>query len=110
MGYSYYLNHRNIWIAGTNGVGMGNYCIGIQLIYYYAMLVIITPMTLLKKVIGIPVGIVITFLLNIVRVTGLCLVSLYYPQYMEYAHDHIFNIVVFGALIGFYFLLTKERN
>lgn len=109
MGYTTYLNGRIIWIADANGMAMGNYCIGIQLIYYYAMLVIISPMPVLKKATGIPVGIAITFLLNIIRISGLCLVQKYIPQYVHYAHDHVFNIVVFGTLMGAYYFLSKEK-
>jgi exosortase/archaeosortase family protein len=109
MGYESYTHNRMVWIVGANGIDVGNYCIGIQLMYYYIMLLLVTPMSMTKRLIGIPVGIAITFLLNIVRVSGLALVALYIPQYMFIAHDHVFNIIVFGTLIGFYYLLIKER-
>lgn len=108
MGYPAYEQQRSLWIANTNGITIGNYCIGIQLIYYYAILVIISPMIPLRKAIGVSGGIVITFFLNIIRATSLCLVSLNFPQYIKYAHDHIFNVVVFGTLIAFYFYLLKK--
>ncbi len=109
MEYETYIHHRTIWIKNTKGLAIGNYCLGVQLMYYYIMMLLITPMTALKKMIGIPTGIVITFFLNIVRVTSLCLVSLYAPEYMHIAHDHIFNIIVFGSLMGFYYYLLKEN-
>jgi exosortase/archaeosortase family protein len=108
MGYETYTHHRTIWIINTNGLAIGNYCLGIQLMYYYIMLLLITPMSKLKKVIAIPCGIIITFFLNILRIISLCLVSLYAPQYMHLAHDHVFNIIVFGTLMGFYYYLIKD--
>lgn len=110
MGYKAYTQHRTIWIEGANGVSMGNYCIGVQLMYYNSMLILITPITRLRKVVGIPVGIVITFFLNFIRVISLCFVQLYIPKYVEYAHDHIFNIIVFGTLMAFYYYLIKEKK
>ncbi len=108
FGYEAYASQRIAWIKDTSGVIMGNYCIGIQLMYYYVLLLLVSPMRIYKKTGGMITGIVVTFLLNIARVAGLCLVALYIPQYMFIAHDHVFNIIVFGTLIGIYYLLTKN--
>src|SRR5688572_24569498 len=67
MGYEAYQHDRIIWIAGGNGIGLGNYCLGIQLMYYFSMLLIITLLTLRKKLLGIAAGIFITNFLNVVR-------------------------------------------
>ncbi len=108
LGYEAYAWQRTAWIRNTGGVVMGNYCIGIQLMYYYVMLLLVAPLRIYKKIGGMVTGIIVTFLLNIARVSGLCLVALYIPKYMFIAHDHVFNIIVFGALIGIYYLLTKS--
>ena len=110
LGYTAYAEGRRIWIPGSGGIGFGNYCIGLQLIYYYVLLVLITPISGTRKAIGIPVGILITFLLNLVRISSLCLISLYAPDMMKYAHDHVFNVVVFGSMMWFYYYLTREND
>jgi exosortase/archaeosortase family protein len=110
IGYESYTYHRMVWVVDANGIVIGNYCIGIQLIYYYTLLLFVTPMSGIKKAIAIPVGVIITFILNIIRISSLCLVALYAPHYLNLAHDHIFNIVVFGTLLGFYFWLIKEKH
>jgi exosortase/archaeosortase family protein len=97
---------RNAWIEGSEGVIMGNYCIGFQLMYYFLMLIVVSPFTLKLKLISLPLSVLITFIINIIRVSGLCLVVKFTPEYIFLAHDHLFNIVVFGTLIGFYYYLN----
>ncbi len=108
MGENAFTKGRKLWIDGYPGVGVGNYCIGVQLMYYYAMLVLISTIGFWKKIIGIIIGILITQTLNIIRIVGLCLISAYYPEYVFLFHDFIFNVVVFGTLIVFYYFFTRN--
>lgn len=107
IGYNAYAMERTLWINYVPGVTVGNYCLGIQLMYYFALLVLVSPLTWRAKLLGALAGIVITMLLNIVRVTGLVLVSYHAPEYMFLAHDHLFNILVFGTLLLFFYYLTR---
>jgi exosortase/archaeosortase family protein len=86
----------------VHAVGVGNYCLGLQLMYYNTLLVLISQASAKRKIIGIGFGIVITNVFNVIRITGLALIALHYPTWIEVAHDHIFNIMVFGTMIGFY--------
>lgn len=110
LGFEAFSNGRQAWLSGTEGVIMGNYCIGFQLMYYFSMLIIISPFSKLTKFIAVPIGIFLTFLLNIIRVAGLCLIVAYAPDYVFLAHDHLFNILVFGVLLGFYYYLSSTNK
>ncbi len=109
MGYEAYSFKRIVWIEGYKGVEIGNYCIGVQLMYYFSTLVLISEISLKKKFIAVPIGIFITQTLNIIRIVALTLVVVYVPQLTVLFHDHIFNIIVFGTLILFYYLLVKDK-
>jgi exosortase/archaeosortase family protein len=106
IGFVSFHEGRNAWIEGSEGVIMGNYCIGFQLIYYFLMLIVVSPFSIKLKLISLPLSILITFVINILRVSGLCLVVKFTPEYIFLAHDHLFNIVVFGTLISFYYYLN----
>lgn len=108
LGYHAFAMQRTLWIDYVPGVTVGNYCLGIQLMYYFTMLVLVSPLTWRAKIIGSLLGVVITMLLNIIRVTGLVLVSYHAPDYMFLAHDHLFNIMVFGVLLLFFYYLTRR--
>lgn len=110
LGFEAHHMGRRLWIVGSSGIGMGNYCIGFQLIYYFSMLILISSFTLPKKMYALLAGVLITYILNILRSSSLCLIDLYIPEYMFLAHDHIFNIIVFGTLIGFYVWLNRNKT
>lgn len=102
LGYASKVTERSIWIEDVHAVGVGNYCLGLQLMYYNTLLVLVSQASAKRKIIGIGFGIVITNVFNVIRITGLALIALHYPTWIEVAHDHIFNIMVFGTMIGFY--------
>jgi exosortase/archaeosortase family protein len=102
LGYASKVTERSIWIEDVHAVGVGNYCLGLQLMYYNTLLVLISQASAKRKIIGIGFGIIITNVFNVIRITGLALIALHYPTWIEVAHDHIFNIMVFGTMIGFY--------
>jgi exosortase/archaeosortase family protein len=109
FGQNAYSFERKVWIEGANGVGIGNYCIGIQLMYYFSMLIVISDLSLKNKLVALPVGVFITQTLNIIRIVALALVAAYVPSLTVLFHDHIFNIIVFGTLITYYYLITKSK-
>jgi exosortase/archaeosortase family protein len=109
IGYKAYSFNRIVWIEGYNGVSIGNYCIGLQLMYYFSLLIIISGISFKNKVIAIPTGIFITQVLNVIRIVVMNLVTVYTPKLIVFFHDHVFNIVVFGTLIAFYYYLNKTK-
>lgn len=96
-------------IKDKPGVALGNYCLGFQLMYYFIMLVIIAPFSFIKKIIASVSGIAITIFLNIFRIAALCWLVVYHPSLMAVSHDYIFNIVVLGVLMMFYFFLIRKK-
>jgi exosortase/archaeosortase family protein len=104
------INGRTIWLHPLPGVTIGNYCLGLQLMYYFILVVAITPMSWGRKLLGVFGGIGLVWLLNIARIYGLVLVSYHAPKYLFLAHDHIFNIIVFAVLLPFFYLLSRGKK
>ena len=110
-GYQTHLESNYILrIEGSGGIALGNYCLGFQLMYYFAMLVLISALSPKKKVFGIATGIVIIPLLNIFRITGLVWIDSFAPRLRFISHDYIFNIIVFGMLLLFYWWLLNKKD
>lgn len=107
LGYKAYSGSSSLWLADVPGVTVGYYCLGIQLMYYFAMLVFISPFSAKFKAIGIVSGIAITMVLNFIRIVSLVLIGYYAPKLLFIAHDHIFNIMVFGTLLLFLYRLNQ---
>lgn len=109
IGYEAYSFGRIVWIEGFSGVGIGNYCIGLQLMYYFSMLILISDISLINKFIAVPTGLFITQVLNVIRIVVMNLITVYAPELIIFFHDHVFNVIVFGTLITFYYFLNKTK-
>ncbi len=102
MGYASHITERSIWIEDVHAVGVGNYCLGFQLIYYNTMLIVISAVSVKRKLFFTILGIAITQMLNVVRITGLSVLALKKPEWIPFFHDHVFNLLVFGIMIFLY--------
>lgn len=102
MGYFSHITERSIWIEDVHAVGVGNYCLGFQLIYYNTMLILISKVSINRKLFFVFLGIGITQLLNVVRISGLSILVLKKPEWVHFFHDHVFNLLVFGIMIFLY--------
>jgi exosortase/archaeosortase family protein len=102
LGYQAEITGRSIWIEQIHAVGVGNYCLGIQLIYYFSLLVLISKASKIQKAKAILFGVLITQVLNIIRISGLAILVLLKPEWVHFFHDHIFNVMVFGVMILYY--------
>lgn len=96
-------------IEGKQGIGIGNYCLGFQLMYYFIMLVIIAPLSFIKKMWAGIAGIAITIFINIFRTAALCWIVVFKPSLMAVSHDYIFNALVLSVLMLFYYFLVRKR-
>lgn len=110
LGYTSVVTGRSIWINQVHAIGVGNYCLGIQLMYYNTLLILITRASVKKKWIAIGFGIFITHFLNVIRISSMALIALYAPQWLAFAHDHVFNVMVFGTMIGFYYVYLVRTS
>ncbi|MCX6200360.1 MAG: exosortase/archaeosortase family protein [Bacteroidetes bacterium] len=109
LGYSTENSGYLLNIKDKQGIALGNYCLGFQLMYYFIMLVIIAPFGFIKKILASVSGIFITIFLNIFRIAALCWLVVFHPSLMAISHDYIFNIVVLGVLMVFYFFLVRKK-
>jgi exosortase/archaeosortase family protein len=94
-------------IKGYSGVGVGHYCLGFQLMYYFSMLILVSEINKSGKFFGLISGIIITTILNIIRISVLNLMTVYAPGWLFLSHDYIFNFGVFGILMLLYNRLLK---
>ena len=97
-------------IKGNGGVSVGNYCLGIHLMYYFIMLLLISKISWMKKLIGSVTGILITNVLNVFRIAIFNVVKVSAPYFLPVMHDYIFNAIVLGALFVFYLFLLREPD
>ncbi|HEV7232545.1 MAG TPA: exosortase family protein XrtF [Bacteroidia bacterium] len=108
LGYTVFTTHsetiRTVGIDGTHGLWIGDPCDGITLFALFTAFIIAFPGPLKHKIWYIPSGIVAIFVINVLRITGLCLVVLYKPNWLDINHDYIFKVLVYGFIFSLWMI------
>ncbi|MFI5149125.1 MAG: exosortase X [Bacteroidia bacterium] len=102
LGYTTFTSHsdtiRVVGIDGTNGVWIGDPCNGITLFALFTAFLLAFPGPAKHKFWFIPAGIFGIFLVNTIRIAGLCMIVLYKPQWLSFNHDYVFKILVYSFI------------
>ena len=82
---------------GTLGVEFG--CLAVNLMYFYAGFILIFFGSWKQKLWYIPLGILIINTINIIRLIGLGLTIIYYPEYLSFNHHFLFTLITYLIII-----------
>ena len=105
------IDNYTVLVNGLGGVSIGNYCLGIQLGFYFSALIIAYPGGKWKRKLAfIFIGILCINLLNISRFIGLIYISAYKPELLDLAHEYIFNYTIYAFAIFMLYIWIKKIN
>lgn len=103
LGFSSFVLHNySVHVRNMGQVNIGNYCLGIQLWFYFAALIFsYNAGNFWNKIFFVLIGVLIINLLNVLRFVGLIFILKKYPQKVDFSHEYIFNytIYVFSILM-----------
>ncbi len=102
------LGNDVIKVRGYGGVGIGNYCLALELFVLFVALVGSYPAPLKHKLWFIPAGVLAIHGINVLRITGLNLLTVYAPAYADFNHHFTFRLVVFVFILVMYSLFVKR--
>ena len=91
-------------------VGVGNYCLGIQLCVYFVALICSYPGKWKRKLIYSVIGIVAISILNILRFVVLVFAFHAWPNNMNFNHDFVFNVIVYIFIFIMWILMVKRGD
>jgi len=100
----------NIYFHQKNVVSIEDPCNGLELFVLYAGFIICMPAALRRKIFFILGGIVLIYIVNVLRCAGITYIILYYPAHANFAHHYIFTFIVYGFIIGLWLLFTNKLN
>lgn len=101
-------NIRTIGIDGTHGLWVGDPCNGLSLFALYIGFIIAFPGPWKAKLLFIPSGIAIIHIMNILRIVGLCIVTLKYPNWLDFNHTYTFKIIIYGVIFFLWYLYVTR--
>lgn len=99
LGYEVFTgSDRLIGIQGVPGLWVGDNCNGIALFALFAGFIIAYPGPWKKKLLYIPVGILLLQVLYIIRIVVLAIIQTYSLEMTEFNHTYTFNIIIYGFI------------
>lgn len=95
FGFTVFTYSDAVGVDGTHGVLIGTPCNGLSLFALFTGFIVIFPGKLKDKLFFIPMGLIAIHLLNILRLVGLAIVVVYYPDSLQFNHKYTFTIIVY---------------
>lgn len=109
LGYDVEQQGTNIVkVVGYGGVGIGNYCLAVELFVLFVALVASYPGSFITKAWFIPLGLLSIHFINVIRVISLNLLTVYAPEYADFNHHFTFRVIVFVYILFLYQLFLKR--
>ncbi len=83
-------------------------CNGLEILVLYAGLILCLPAPPYRKLTFILGGIILIEILNVIRCSGLVLVFLHHPEYLDFSHHYLFTFVIYAFIFWLWYLFSKE--
>ncbi len=79
-------------------IGIADSCNGLILFIVFSGLIVCLPGQWKKKLLYIPLGISLIYLLNIIRIFSLTLIQIHAPEWLNFNHHYVFTLIVYGFI------------
>lgn len=108
IGYNATPKDFMIQIDNEDVVFVYHACNGMVLMALFVGFIIAFPGPITKKLLYIPIGILLINLLNILRVTALALNAHYFSHTVDFNHKYTFTVIVYAAIFGLWMIWVKR--
>lgn len=88
----------------SHGVWIGEPCNGIKVFGLFAIFIFSFRGDLIKKLIFVPLGILIIHILNIIRIALLTYISAVNPYILDFNHNITFQLLIYGSMLALWYL------
>jgi exosortase/archaeosortase family protein len=99
-----------ILLNGQRTIGIADTCNGLELFILYVGFIICIPTSFKRAAIFITLGIVVIFILNILRCSGMFWFNLHRKEWFDFAHHYAFKIIVYAAIFGGWVWYCRKIN
>lgn len=100
FGVDIFLDYRVLGIPGTAGVIIVNGCNGLEAIGLFVGFVMAYPGDNFKRALFLPMGMLVIYIINVIRIVVLVLLQYYHPQSFDFAHDYSTSAIFYLAIFG----------
>jgi exosortase/archaeosortase family protein len=111
LGYPTFEGSDRLWgIDGTSGLWVGDACNALSLFALYSLFIISFPASKKTKLVFIPLGIVIIFIANIIRMISLALIQKHFGyDATVFNHTYTFTFLIYLLIFALWLNFTKRN-
>jgi len=89
-----------ITLSGQPAVIVGHECNGLVLYALFGGFILAFPGPLRRKLWFVPLGLLLIYALNVLRIMALCLNNYYSRQTVDFNHHYTFTAIVYASIFG----------
>ncbi|MCB9255500.1 MAG: exosortase/archaeosortase family protein [Chitinophagales bacterium] len=109
MGYSLKLNSRNLFLSGTEGLYVGDHCLGLSATFIFAAIILMLKAKWTHKILYALAGIILIFAMNWFRVVGLALMLVHGSKaFFHFNHSYTYLVMVYGLIFAMIVFFEKR--
>lgn len=83
-------------------------CNALELFILFAGFILCLPAKASRKIAFISTGLILIWIINVLRCVGLIEIYLYNPKYTHFSHHYAFKFIVYGFIFLLWMLFTKK--
>ena len=102
-------SHSWVYINGKRAIGIGTPCNGLDFIGLFTCFVLSFPAKWQSKSGFLPLGILLIFLLNLVRIQVLIINYYYFHSSFDFNHHYTFNFFIYGMMLIVWLAWAKKE-
>jgi exosortase/archaeosortase family protein len=97
-----------MWFKNGSGVSIGSACSGLKQIMQFVLLLIIYPGPWKHKSWFIPLGIILIYLTNLARVSGMAITAIISPERIRFIHDTILRTMFYVVIFVLWWIWVEK--
>ena len=110
LGFKAYLKGTTLNVSNFDVVFIDTPCNGLILFAQFAVFIIAFPGPVGKKFWYIPMGILVIYFLNLIRIAALALISIYDYKSLNFDHHFLFNIIAYSVIFTMWFFWFNKLS
>jgi len=97
-----------VYLHNKPTLSIADPCNGLELLVLFAGFIICLPAKTSRKLAFISAGLILIWIINVLRCVGLIEIYLYNPKYTHFSHHYAFKFIVYGFIFLLWMLFTKK--
>lgn len=111
IGFEVSHNARNLILSGTDGIYVGNHCIGIPAAFVFVVIVLLFSGSFIKKVPYMIAGLIVIYIINWFRILSLAFMLKYGGNtFFDLNHKYIYLVLVYGIIFLMVIQIQKKLS